>query len=127
MEPTIWTNTYAISDPTADALGGDAASTRWINSYAIPNPTQTEIDLILHQLLKQYYEAAEAYDRTVCTGPIIDGAILPATPLERALVSQHAATLWRELLTSAQNLGLDPATVRSSYSRFARPSASGAF
>lgn len=50
-----------------------------------------------HALAVEYYRRTEAYDRTVCTGPIRDGSILPATHHELAQINRHAAAVRREL------------------------------
>ncbi|SOD25205.1 hypothetical protein SAMN05518800_1792 [Variovorax sp. YR752] len=58
----------------------------------------------LEGLVKQYIERCEAYDRTVCTGPIgIDG-ILPATARERGLITRNAQLVRNEIL-SRNNIG----------------------
>lgn len=48
-------------------------------------------DLLLIKLAAHYNTSTEAYDRTVCTGPIIDDAIQPASPREAGLISRNAA------------------------------------
>ena len=53
---------------------------------------------------ERYVAESEAYDRTVCTGPIIRGEIMPATPRERALISRAADQLFKRLV--AENAGL---------------------
>lgn len=56
-------------------------------------------------LAKQYYEETEAFDRTVCTGPIRKGVILPATPNEHSLVNRNARMLNAKLEARAAALG----------------------
>ena len=53
----------------------------------------------LRQVAEQYIRDTEAYDRTVCTGPIISGEIMPATPHEHALISRNADQLFKRLLS----------------------------
>lgn len=38
----------------------------------------------------RYYDECEAYDRSVCTGPVCRDGIMPMTARERSLVGQHA-------------------------------------
>jgi hypothetical protein len=65
-----------------------------------PEPV-TPID----NLAREYYARAEAYDRTVCTGPIRDGSIMPANWREQSLINRHATNLLRELNERAERLG----------------------
>jgi len=58
--------------------------------------TLTERDQLLQSIAEQYVRETEAYDRTVCTGPIRHGSIVPVTSRQRALVSRNA----QELMTS---------------------------
>ena len=57
----------------------------------------------LREVAEQYVRDTEAYDRIVCTGPIIRGEIMPATQHERALISRNADQLFSRLLS--QNAG----------------------
>lgn len=59
----------------------------------------------LRELAFEYHERTEAYDRTVCTGPIKRGAIMPATHDEVALINQHALKVRKELGQKAESLG----------------------
>lgn len=56
-----------------------------------------EPDNGLTSLAVEYYARCEAYDRLVCTGPVIDGAIMPIGSRERALISANARRVRREL------------------------------
>lgn len=63
-------------------------------------------DRLLYDLAKEYDERCEAYDRTVCTGPIgPEGGILPATVHERGLISLNAARVQKELIARAEQQG----------------------
>jgi len=53
----------------------------------------------LYQRLKAYYDDCEAYDRTVCTGPVIHGEIQPLTHTELHLINRYANQRWRQLRT----------------------------
>ena len=48
-------------------------------------------DLLLIELAAHYNTSTEAYDRTVCTGPIVRGEIQPASSREFYLISRNAA------------------------------------
>lgn len=61
----------------------------------------SESQLRLLTLAEQYVNEAEAYDRTVCTGPVLRDGIMPATPHEFALVNRNACQLLERI--SAQN------------------------
>ncbi|MDD0985347.1 MULTISPECIES: hypothetical protein [Pseudomonas] len=50
----------------------------------------TPAEAALRQAAERYVSEAEAYDRTVCTGPIGKDGILPATPRERAQINRNA-------------------------------------
>jgi hypothetical protein len=52
--------------------------------------TATEKDRMLYELAKRYHDETEAYDRTVCTGPIVDGSIQPFGPRQAALINRNA-------------------------------------
>jgi hypothetical protein len=56
-------------------------------------------------LARAYHERTEAYDRTVCTGPIGRDGIMPATPREFGLINRNAALVKNELALEAQRLG----------------------
>jgi len=64
-----------------------------------------QADKDLFTLAAEYHERTEAYDRTVCTGPIVRGGIMPATAYERVAINRHAAIVRAELLACALRLG----------------------
>lgn len=61
-----------------------------------------------HDLAVEYYRRTEAYDRSVCTGPVRDGEILPSSHHELALINRNALAVLREL----QERCGDPAGLR---------------
>jgi hypothetical protein len=63
----------------------------------------TPADEFLFEVAKQYVRDTEAYDRTVCSGPIINGSIMPATSHQAGLSSRNASKLFATLLN--QNAG----------------------
>lgn len=62
----------------------------------------TEKDRKIDDLAKRYHELTEAYDRTVCTGRIVNGSIQPSTPTESALINRNAKTVLSNLLLEAE-------------------------
>lgn len=57
-------------------------------------------------LAKRYHETCEAYDLTVCTGPVVDGSVMPVSSAERMLVNQNAYRVLRQLQEEAERLGI---------------------
>ena len=57
-------------------------------------------DLLLIKLAAYYNASTEAYDRTVCTGPIVRGEIQPASPRELALINRNASLTIKMILAS---------------------------
>ncbi|WP_271043363.1 hypothetical protein [Pseudomonas sp. VB3] len=53
----------------------------------------TEREILLREIAEQYVRDADAYDRTVCTGPIKHGEIMPYGYQELALVNRNARRL----------------------------------
>ena len=56
-------------------------------------------------LAQQYHDRTEQYDRTVCTGPIVNGSIMPNDGREYVLASKHAVAVRRTLCSEAERLG----------------------
>ena len=67
----------------------------WIDEMGCNSPD--DIERYLFALAEEYHQRTEAFDRTVCTGPILHGSIMPATPREMATINRHAAAVRREL------------------------------
>lgn len=61
----------------------------------------TPHDKLLHELAVEYHQRTEAYDRTVCSGPIGRDGIMPATARETALVNRNALHVLKELTQRA--------------------------
>jgi hypothetical protein len=59
----------------------------------------------LCRLADQYLSETEAYDRTVCTGPIEHGGIRPASSEEFSLISRNASRVYEKLAELAEALG----------------------
>lgn len=60
-------------------------------------PTEAEERLLA--AAEQYVAETEAYDRTVCTGPVIRGEIMPANSHERGLANRNAVRAFDNLCT----------------------------
>jgi hypothetical protein len=78
-------------------------------------------DARLFALARAYHERTEAYDRTVCTGPIGRDGIMPATPRERGLINRNAGIVMREILHEGQMLGFTLAELRHAIARYEGP------
>lgn len=61
-----------------------------------PHPASAD-ECRLHEMAKEYHKRTEAFDRTVCTGPIRDGQIMPASGHQQLLISSNAAALRQEI------------------------------
>lgn len=61
--------------------------------------TPTESERRLAAAAEQYVAETEAYDRTVCTGPILKGSIMPTNSHERGLVNRNAIRAMDRLCT----------------------------
>lgn len=68
-------------------------------------PEPTERELKLRALAVRYIAESEAFDRTVCTGPIGRDGILPATPQELGAINRHAIGLLGKLAIEAKAIG----------------------
>ena len=71
-----------------------------------------ESNLRLRELARRYRDMTEAFDRTRCTGRVIDGGVLPANGKEAAEINQYARRLYRELLAQAVSQGFSPQEFR---------------
>lgn len=60
---------------------------------------------LLDRLAAEYHEVCEAYDRTVCTGPIRDGRIMPtAGTKESALINKNSRDVRDRMLRERPGL-----------------------
>jgi hypothetical protein len=88
-------------------------SVQWAAEYMgefTPNPN-------IHALAVEYHERCEAYDRTVCTGPIGRDGIIPVSHQELALVNRNASAVLRDVLQRAAEKGIDLTDMRRAISR----------
>ena len=61
----------------------------------------TEKDRLLYDLATRYHDETEAYDRTVCTGPIVRGSIQPFRPWEMAAINRNARQVFDRIAQEA--------------------------
>lgn len=66
----------------------------------------SEQDLRTHKLAQEYHSKCENYDRCVCTGPIINGSIIPVGSHEIRLVNKNAIKVLQQIIAKAYNLGI---------------------
>lgn len=78
----------------------------------------SERDNRLHDLATRYHTETEAYDWTVCTGPIRDGAIVPGGAHEFVLVNRNAQAVERRLQEEAAQHGISPKELHQAISRW---------
>ena len=81
--------------------------------------TTTEKDNKLHELAKRYHAETEAYDQTVCTGPIVNGGIMPATSYERGLINRNARQAFDRIAQEASGHGISRAELWHAVGRHA--------
>lgn len=68
----------------------------------------TEEDKYLDDLASKYHRHCETYDRTVCTGPVINGEVQPRDERERKLCIDHALQVRNLLMEQAfRDHGID--------------------
>jgi hypothetical protein len=71
----------------------------------------------LDLLAAEYHRRTEEYDRTVCTGPVINGSIQPLTPAELGLVNRNAAKVFDEIAERAAACAFTRAELRKAVGR----------
>lgn len=66
-------------------------------------------DRFLIHLADEYHQRTEAFDRTVCTGPMGHDGIMPMNHRELALINANAQRIRRELVDRAVQAGFTEA------------------
>lgn len=94
---------------------GSAFQREYLGVPWTPSPEEKR----LRELAREYHERTEAYDRTICTGPIGRGGIMPATIDQQALINRHAGTVRDELGIEAARQGFSPKQWREAISNAA--------
>ena len=70
-----------------------------------------------HELAERYRDETEAYDRTVCTGPIVDGEIMPNGYYELGLINRNARKVLADLMSEAEQFGVTRQEMQRAISR----------
>lgn len=81
--------------------------------------TLTEKDDKLYTLAKRYHDETEAFDRVVCTGPILHGSIRPASTHEMAKSMCNAHKVWRQILDDATKHGITASELWQAIGKYA--------
>jgi hypothetical protein len=68
-------------------------------------------------LAERYHRETEAYDRTVCTGPIIRGSIMPNGGHEMTLSARNASKVLEQILREAEQHGISRQEMQRAISR----------
>lgn len=85
------------------------------------SPT-SHIEPDLWALARSYYLKAEAYDRIVCTGPVVRDEVQPSNSRELGLINTHARTLRTEIASHARALGYQASELRDALRTYERSS-----
>jgi hypothetical protein len=65
----------------------------------------SEKEVMLRAMAVEYLDRTEAFDRTICSGPVKQGFIMPATCREWSIISTHANSVLLELTQRASAIG----------------------
>ncbi|WP_225775918.1 hypothetical protein [Pseudomonas sp. Marseille-Q5115] len=66
-------------------FANDLFAQQHLGSFAV-----TDREIALRAIAEGYHQGTEAYDRTVCTGPLGVDGVLPATAHEQGLITKNA-------------------------------------
>ena len=72
----------------------------------------SEADIKARELAVKYHYECETFDRTVCTGRVVRGSILPADARELGLINMHARNVLRIIMREAEDYGIDRTYMR---------------
>lgn len=76
----------------------------------------------LVKLADEYHQRTEAFDRTVCTGPVGHAGIQPANAREAGLVNASALQIRRELVDRAVHAGFTESQFKEALMHYIRRS-----
>jgi len=96
FEPT---GLVKVNDFLNIGVGDDVYCTEYLSEVQDP-----KLDKLI-KLAEEYYYKTEEYDRTVCTGPIINGSIMANDNEEMSKICRFARNLDGELREQAKALG----------------------
>ena len=68
-------------------------------------PTPTPEEIAARELAEDYHRVTEEFDRSVCTGPIVNGSIRPACTYEIAKINRFARQAYAHRLEGAIQAG----------------------
>ena len=80
----------------------------------------TKRDQNLYELAKRYHTETEYYDRTVCTGPVLNDSIMPETSHEMALINRNAMFVRKRINADAERDGFTLEEIRREISKWHR-------
>lgn len=66
----------------------------------------TKQEIKAAELADRYHQETETYDRSVCTGPIRDGSVMPIGSHEFALVNRNAIKVRKQIMHEAEQYGI---------------------
>jgi hypothetical protein len=66
---------------------------------------ESEGEKRLRELAEQYIKRTEEYDRAICTGPIVNGYIMPSHAAESSACNRNALMVREDLFTKVRQLG----------------------
>jgi len=72
----------------------------------------------LYVFAKEYHDRCEAYDRTVCTGPMGRDGILPSSHIEVGQINRNALKVLDDILKRAAQEGFTREEVQREISRY---------
>lgn len=63
-------------------------------------------DIKARELAAKYHYECETFDRTVCTGPVVRGSIMPASQREFGLINRNARDVMHRIMQEAESHGI---------------------
>jgi hypothetical protein len=75
-------------------------------------PKPSAADIKARDLAAKYHYECETFDRTVCTGPVVRGSIMPANARELAAIGRHSKNVMHRIMREAEFHGIDRAYMR---------------
>lgn len=91
-------------------------SDEWMKQYM---GTFEPMDERLFALGHEYHNRCETYDRTICSGPVRDGGIMPMTSRELGLINRHALAISKEIIARGERMGFTKAQIQEAIARAA--------
>jgi hypothetical protein len=93
----------------------DKFTTYYLGDFSCP----TLQEIYLHSLAEEYHKRTEEHDRSVCTGPIKNGGILPANDAEMKSIIRNALSVKQEIKIRAyREHGIDGSTLEKAIQNY---------